>query len=113
MSVVNKCIKLFTGADPETGNPIPFWFSKTLKYREKQCKFKNDIIETWAMLIHDNAQLIAGEGGVQPEIDMSSLKGGNSKNWQIMCVQFITIKPSVSCWEWVGKEQNTPQSELD
>ena len=48
-----NCFKVYTGADLETGNPPP----PTSKQKEKQCLFKFDIMETWALVLHDDDQL--------------------------------------------------------
>ena len=32
---------------------------KTLEYEGKQCSFKYDVIETWTLLIHGNAQFVS------------------------------------------------------
>lgn len=41
---------MYTGADLETGNPRH-------QNKEKQYLFKYDIMETWALVLHDDDQL--------------------------------------------------------
>ena len=55
---------------------------------------------------------IAGGGGWgQPEVNVST--SNRKQQTSTINVQFLTIKPNVSCWEWVGMEKNLLQSELD
>lgn len=42
---------MYAGADLENGNP------PTSKHKGKQYLFKYDIMETWALVIHDDDQL--------------------------------------------------------